>query len=458
MLEWSDEVGERHEFSDDELKPYRWRQAEEAPARCGSVDHEEVWRAAQAVSRLARDEARRDDWTALEQWSDAPDEALGLWLAALVDPERLELPVAEVSPLTRSDELEPVIAAIKRGPYWTRRFMSMVWRLWGGDGVLPRLLREVEVKDWLPDGPVYFEDIEAARQLVARWCIDRPLLLDEPGTWPLDMMSRRGQKMTFAMDWLERIGRDERGQKVIARLLPTKSALVRERCASLVAGTEGNDEATASDAPSTEPSLDWLEALSEVEPTATPEWFTPTSWPPITSADEPLSERQISHLLAALRAGDQEVARGARRDLDGDHFAETMAEAWKFVEGHDDLLAAYTALAGEAAIDSLAKNIRKAKYWPSNKWKGFVERHAAIRAIGQVDHWSAYRAALELTASLKDVKLHGTASYTLHKLCQRLEVDRDTLADMSVPDFGLEPGGRPELRLWASDHSDAGPQ
>src|SRR5690606_31505147 len=112
-------------------------------------------------------------------------------------------------------------------------------------------------------------------------------------------------------------------------------------------------------------------------------WLTPEDWPPILADGAPLSVAQTRRLLAAL-VGSEAARADARRTLDGDRFAESLAAAWSFRDGFDTWVAVWASLAREHAVHELVRRIRKDR-WPSNVWAGWPERRRAIRALAEVD-------------------------------------------------------------------------
>jgi hypothetical protein len=299
----------------------------------------------------------------------------------------------------------------------------------------------------------------------------------------LELAGTRGKSMTFALDWLSRLARDERGRLTIATLAARHDATVRARVAPMVPELAATlaaaaPEGPAADAPTsakkkrtaktdakrtraakpgheaTEDAKDtsndaathaaelptWITALPEAAPDAPlPPWLIPEDWPPILAAGIPLSVAQVRSLLVALL--DSEPLRAeACRTLDADRFAESLAAAWSFRDGFDAWVAVWASLAREHAVHELVRRIRKDR-WPSNVWAGWPERRRAIRAVAEVDHWAGRQAALALPSLLPSEELSQEAENALVALEGHLGVARHELEDRAVPVLAVEPDG-----------------
>lgn len=288
----------------------------------------------------------------------------------------------------------------------------------------------------------------------------------------LELAGSRGKSMTFALDWLSRLARDERGRLTIAELAARHDETVRARVRPFVPELAASESAealveslpeapktkttkkkraktaeatppapsaaTPSEAPAPIQSAPaWITALPEA-PSSLPEWLTPEDWPPILANGYPLSASEARRLLAALL--DSEPLRVRARTLDGDRFAESLAAAWSFRDGFDAWTSVWACLAREHAVHELVRRIRKDR-WPSNVWAGWPERRRAIRAVAEVDHWAGRRAALALPSLLPSEELSQEAENALVALERHLGVARHELEDRAVPVLAVEPDG-----------------
>jgi len=286
----------------------------------------------------------------------------------------------------------------------------------------------------------------------------------------LELAGTRGKAMTFALDWLARLARDERGRLTIAALAahhdqtvrarvrpfvpelaaselapaaseaPKKKSKKRAKASAADATTDPQRSATSAEAPAPTPATSapaWIHALPEA-PSSLPEWLTPEDWPPILANGHPLSASEVRRLLAACL--DSEPLRAHARTLDGDRFAESLAAAWSFRDGFDAWTPVWACFAREHAVHELVRRIRKDQ-WPSNVWAGWPERRRAIRAVAQVDHWAGRQAALALPSLLPSEELSQEAENALVALEQRLGLARHELEDRAVPVLPVEPDG-----------------